>query len=85
MARKKLLIYALIGGAAYWLWKRKQEADLNMVAAGAAAVTSSGANTVVSPTAAATTNNMQALAGLGFNPMAARYGAGFTAKYGRRR
>lgn len=61
----KWILYGALAAGAYYLWRQQQA---SAVAAGAAAAAGSAANapnTAVSPTAAATTQNMQALAGLG--------------------
>jgi hypothetical protein len=64
--QNRFLLYGAIAAAGYYFIKKRRD---NEIMAGAAAVAASGANapnTNVSPTAAATTNNMQALAGLGY-------------------
>jgi hypothetical protein len=63
--QSRFLLYGAIAAAGYFFIKKRRD---NEVMAGAVAAASSGANapnTMVSPTAAATTQNMQALAGLG--------------------
>jgi hypothetical protein len=63
--QNRFLLYGAIAAAGYYFIKKRRD---NEIMAGAAAAAASGANApnvTVSPTAAATTQNMQALAGLG--------------------
>lgn len=63
--QNRFLLYGAIAAAGYYIIKKRRD---NEIMAGAAAAAASGANapnTMVSPTAASTTQNMQALAGLG--------------------